>query len=293
MKRGRKRKRININFVQSFLNRDISSLASLARKRQCSEAHLQDVMGKSREVFIQKTTWPHIPQGDLVMIADAVVEMVEKRWHTVYLMLVRSVRGKKAVILSPFTMSGTETQRGWRAAMDTLPPRVACRIRALVCDGHGGLVNEARWRRWILQRCHFHLLARIQSRRSRFRIARNKPEATAIFENVHTVLSSINSSTINPALSILEEISWRSTSPEIRKVLSGFVRNYQDYRSYLSHPKLRLPTTNNTAESLASAIADLKHRMRGFPTLRSFKQWIVALLKFKKRIACNGFHQQN
>src|SRR3989344_2520590 len=100
---------------------------------------------------------------------------------------------------------------------------------------------------------------------------------------------------VDPMKSViaLEDTGWQSTSPEIRKVLSGFVSQYLDYRSYLKYPDLHLPTTNNTAESLASMIADLKRRMRGFPTFRSFERWIVALLKYKKTIACNGFHQQN
>ena len=163
----------------------------------------------------------------------------------------------------------------------------------MISDGHLGLVHEGLWRGWVIQRCHFHLLARIQSRRSRFATARNRKEAEEIFRLARIVLAHADETAIQQPLVRIEEIGWNSTSPEIRKVLSGFVKNYQQYRSYLRHPELHLPITNNTAESLASSIADLKHRMRGFPTLRSFSQWIVALLKFKKSIACNGFPQQN
>lgn len=292
-RRGRKRKRIDADFVRAFLGREIASLAAVAKKRGYSEAHMQDVLRRSCEHFVRTTSWPTVPEGNLILVADAVIERIERQWRTVYLMLARSVTGTEAIILPPLMLPGTETVPGWRMAMDTIPTPVMSRIQALVCDGHVGLVQEGFWRKWVIQRCHFHLLARIQSRRSRFRIARNKEEAVKIFARVRAVLSCTDAAVVNASLAALEEIGWNSTSPEIRKILSGFVKNYRDYRSYLTHSALHLPTTNNTAECLGSAIADLKQRMRGFPTLRSFERWITALLKFKKQIACNGFFQQN
>lgn len=284
---------MNQNLVRAFLNREIASLAFLARKRKVSEAFLQSELKKSRDAFNANTPWPAIPDGPLLFIADAVVEHVEGAWRTVYLMLARPVEGNRATILAPSIQLGTETVAGWRHAVDTLPPGVIARIQAIVSDGHNGLVLEGRWRNWVIQRCHFHLVARIQSRRSRFRIARHIKEAKNIFKQVYLVLRSLEEARVQESLVVLEEIGWTSTSPEIRKTLSGFVRNYQDYRSYLRHPELHLPTTNNTAESLASTIADLKHRMRGFPTFQSFEQWVIARLKFKQTIACNEFRQQH
>lgn len=205
--------------------------------------------------------------------------------------MVRHVSSDTATILPPFITDGTETCERWRRAIETIPKEILCRIRAIVCDGHVGLVTEGLWRNWIIQRCHFHLLARIQSRRSRFQIARHKQEAEKIFTHLYVALAHPDAVRITESLNILEEISWLSTSPEIRKVLSGFVRNYKDYRSYLVHPGLHLPITNNSAESLASSIADLKHRMRGFKTSYSFQCWIVALLKFKRQVKCRGYQQ--
>lgn len=254
---------------------------------------MQSELKKSRNAFNADTHWPAIPDGPLLFIADAVVEQIKGVWCTVYLMLARPVEGNRATILAPSIQPGTETVAGWRRAIDTLPPAAIARIQAVVSDGHNGLVLEGRWRNWVIQRCHFHLIARIQSRRSRFRIARHIEEARNIFRQVYIILQSREEARIHKSLVMLEEIGWTSTSPEIRKTLSGFVRNYQDYRSYLVHPELHLPTTNNSAESLASTIADLKHRMRGFPTFQSFEQWVIALLKFKRTIACNEFRQPN
>lgn len=292
-RRGRKKKRTNKTFVLAFLNREVASLACMAKKRRCSEAYLQEMLRRSRDCFIQETLWSAVPAGDLLLVADAVVKFVEHRWHTVYLMLVRPVDGTKAIILPPLIIPGTETAPNWATAITTIPASLLNRVKAIVSDGHVGLVYEGSRRGWVVQRCHFHLLARIQSRRSRFATARNREEAEEIFRLVRTVLAHPDESVIQQTLMQLKEISRYSTSPEIRKVLSGFVTNYRQYRSYLVFPELHLPTTNNTAESLASSIADLKQRMRGFPTLQSFTQWIIALLKFKRSITCNGFYQQN
>lgn len=292
-KRGRKRKRTNLLLVTAFLGREIASLAALARKRSCSEAHIQARLQKSRDQFIELTSWSPIPDGDLLLIADAVVEFIEHRWHTLYLMLVRPVAERKAIILPPIILSGTELAPGWKIALESIPEAVRNRVVALVSDGHNGLITEGARREWILQRCHFHLIARVQSRRSRFATARNREEAKEIFQLINHILSHPDMPAIQPALVRLGEISKNSTSPEIRKVLSGFITNHNQYRSYLMYPELNLPTTNNTAESLASTVADLKQRMRGFPTLRSFQQWVIALLKFKKAVMCNGHHQQN
>lgn len=291
--RGRKKKRVDTKLARAFLNRDIASLSSIARKRNCSPAHMQNMLKKSRDLFTLVTPWQPVPRGQLIMVADAVIEYVGSHWHTAYLMLVRATDDTESVILPPLIIRGTETADGWQQAIDSLQESVRKRVVALVCDGHNGLLTEAKWRGWLLQRCHFHLLARIQSRRSRWKIARHKAEAEKIFHHVRHILEHPNESELTESLSILEEIGWVSTSPEIRKVLSGFVRNFRDYRLYLKYPNLHLPTTNNTAESLASSIANLKYRMRGFPTLDSFTRWIIALLKFKKKVTCNGFHQQN
>ncbi len=292
-KRGRKKKRINHELVKLFLNREMISISKTAAKRQIPESTLQDALRRSRSNFLLHESYASIPNGNLILVADAVIEFVERKWLTIYLMLLRNTFEDVAIILPPLFRNGTETYDGWSEAFETIPDSAKKRIKALVCDGHIGLVGEAKWRKWVLQRCHFHLLARIPSRRSLSWIARNREEARVVFSNVKNVLYDKNEKSITTSLNVLEEISWISSSPAIRTTLSGFVKHYEDYRSYLKYPELRLPITNNSAESLAGLIADLKNRWRGFKTEASLKNWVSALLKFKKKIACNGFHQPN
>lgn len=288
---GRKKKRVNHNLIKAFLNRETIAISKKAEKRRQSESTLQEALKRSRDHFLLREQYAPAPSGDLIMVADAVIELIKGKWLTTHLILLRSVSGDKAVILPPLFRRGTETYKGWSEAFKTIPETTQVRIKALVCDGHVGLVERAKERGWVLGRCHFHLLARIQSRRSLSFIARNKKEATVIFLNVRTILYDRNERKVLDALNVIEEIGWISNSSTIRTTLSGFVKHYEDYRTYLKYPELHLPTTNNTAESLASLISGLKYKLKGFKTEDSLKNWVSALLKFKKKIKCNGFHQ--
>jgi hypothetical protein len=286
---GRKRNRVETKLVESFFKHEIPSMAYLSKKKRVSSTLAQKMMIKSRDLLMRKTPWEVPPQGPLILIADAVIEMIEGKWRTVYLMLVRSVSGTLATILPPLILDGGETPQGWHEAFLTIDHSILRRSMAVVCDGHRGILYEARARRILVQRCHFHLIARIHGRRSRFVTARNKPEAHKIFRHVDTVLKNKNEEQVQIALDTLEKISRLSSSKEIRTILRGFGTNYRDFRTYMTHPELNLPTTNNTAESLASTIGYLKIRMRGFPTLNSFTKWITTLLKFRQRITCNKY----
>ena len=288
-KLGRKPKRISTKLVESFFKHEISSMTYISRKREVSLALVQTMMIKSRDLFTLKTAWPAIPRGKLIIIADAVVEMIEGKWRTIYLTLVRSISGTWAVILPPLILDGGENPDGWHEAFGRIDGAILKRVRAVVCDGHRGILFQAKDRHWVIQRCHFHLLARIQSRRSRFAIARHRDEANTIFHHVDIVLKRGDEKEIQQSLNILEEISWLSKSKEIGNVLKGFTTNYRDFRSYMTYPELNLPATSNTAESLASIIGHLKIKMRGFPTMNSFTKWITALLKFRQRIKCNKY----
>lgn len=291
-RRGRPRRRVLTDIIIKFLEHTVPSLQALSVRAGAPRSTFQARIARALETFCRQTPWPTIPSGSLILVADAMVKMIERKWTTSYFMLLRSRDDNRAFIAQPFVRLGAEVAGGWRIAIDTLPESVRSRIVALVCDGHGGLITEAKWRSWPLQRCHFHLLLRIQSRRSRWKIARHNAEAEAIFRHVRRVLAHPHESELAHSLNALEEIGWTSSSPEIRKVLSGFVRNYRDYRLYLRHPEWRLPTTNNTAESFISCVKSLRQRARGFRTLRSLMQWTEALIKHKRFILCNG-HQPN
>ena len=290
-RRGRRRRRIMGTLAFRYLAHECIPVTH--RRGTLTGSARSARLRLERDELLRRRPWRTIPKGPLIAVADAIVRHTKTGWYTWFLILVRAIEETEAVILPPVCLRGAETCQRWRQAFSEIPPSVTGRIVALVSDGHLGLVTEAKWRGWHIQRCHFHLLARIQSRRSRWRIARHKAEAGLIFQHIRNVLKRHDESTLTNSLNILEEIGWTSTSPEIRKVLSGFVRNYQDYRTYLVHPELNLPTTNNAVESLNALIQALCQRARGFRTLSSLNEWITALCKARGTMKCRGNYQQN
>ena len=292
-KRGRKKARVSAAFLIRYLEHQTPSLRGLAKRYNLSEAVLKYRLKRSRQKFVSKTPWPSLPQRQsLIAIADAMVRYTKKGWHTFYFVLLRPARGDRAIIVKPYIKKGTETYLGWSEALDRLPEKTRSSIVALVCDGHGGLVNYARQYGWLIQRCHFHLIARLQSRRSKWRTGRHQKEGKRIYDLVNKVLAGKNKKVILKALVELEEIGWLSSSPEIARTLSGFVKHYEDYRTYLRYPELNLPRTSNTAESLIGCVQKLCQRTRGFASLDSLREWIEALIKYKKIIKCNGMKNQ-
>lgn len=282
-KRGRKRIRIiNIEAERFIWHKSLP-----IRKHLRSRSKEGYRLTKSRKWSAKVLPWPVIPNHTrFIAVADALVKFLSGKWYAWYFIFLRPIKNNEALILPFFYQQGTETAGGWNRAFDTIPDSVRSRIVALTCDGHTGLVSEARWRNWKLQRCHFHLIARLQSRRSRWRKGRHKEEAGRIYERVKVVLESQNIAEVAKAVNELEEIGWTSTSPEVRTILNGLTTNYADYRTYLKYPNLYLPTTNNTAETFVGLVEELSRRGRGFKTIKAFNEWITVLIKTRKKIFC-------
>ena len=284
-KRGRRRRRSSSEFVLRYFRHEIPSLRGLAQRKHQSRRCLELRLRRSRDFFLAHTPWPMIPEtGPLIVIADAIVFQHQGRWYTSHLFLVRSPDDLEAVILPPVILAGTETSTSWAIAFATIPAEVLTRIKALVCDGHRGLVYFAARQHWIIQRCHFHLLAAVSGRRSRFGRSRHREEGQRIYELVKRVLLTTDETQVPTLLNQIDDEALSTSSPELRRYLRGFVNAWEDFRSYQYHPELHLPTTNNTAESLAGCLRELLHRARGFSSLGAIEKWFAAFVKYKKTI---------
>ncbi|MBI4837216.1 MAG: hypothetical protein HY813_02330 [Candidatus Portnoybacteria bacterium] len=138
-KKGRKAKRESDLLARRYLDHQIPTLSSLAKIRKTTPRVIQSRLKRSREYFQKHTPWPELPEGDsLILVADAKVKYIEKKWRTFYLMLVKRPQDDFAVIAPPYHRPGMETADGWYKAIETLPPSVRPSIKAVVCDGHGG-----------------------------------------------------------------------------------------------------------------------------------------------------------
>ena len=124
-------------------------------------------------------------------------------------------------------------------------------------------------------------------------MSRKRSEGEELYALITCVLADPNKKNAMRARDRIEEIGWLTSSKILKKVIQGFVTSADDYRTYLNHPELNLPTTSNTAEALNALVDDLLSRTRGFRTVASLNAWIIALCKERKTIKCRGKYQQN
>jgi hypothetical protein len=279
-KRGRKHDRLDMNYLFKYF-KGIQINARL--KKKTHSARLRSLLN----MFNQNTPCPPIPDGPLIVIADGLIQFFSKEKYTIYFILIRSTTDSKAFILPPYMRKGGEVNQGWREAFAQIPNEIFVRIKALVCDGHGGLIYLAKGNNWVLQRCQFHLLARVAHCASFGLLGKSNGVGIRVKNLIEVALYTHNSNTVSLAIGALIKIKLGITSKTFKGVISGFIKNYDDYRSYLNYPQYNLPATSNTAESLNALLRDLQYRARGFRTPRSLMSWIIGFCKYKKYLTCN------
>lgn len=288
-RRGRKRKRINGTLVISYLTHAVPPVSTLARQRGLPVSTAKYHLAISLKMFLKKNQWPVVANtGQMIAVADAWTKKLKGAYHTWYVILLRPIADNQAVLLPLQHYPGRESAAGWQKAFDAVPKEILTRIAALVADGHQGLVNEAKWRNWLLQRCNFHLIAAIQGRRSRWKASRHHKEGEYLYQLVLKVLSTRKLDDLSKVIVEIESFGWQTKSRQLRRILLGFVNHVDDYRTYLNYPELNLPRTSNTAEAFFSLAERLCHRARGFASVDSLSNWLDALVKHRKTITCNG-----
>lgn len=271
----------------------ISSCA-LARKLKIGEDTLNRHLKRSLQQFNKKISYPELPKSKkLIAIADAMIQQIENKRHSIYFILIRSHDSNEAYIAQPYYEEGSESYTGWFNAFEKLPKVVLKNIVAIVSDGHKGLVAVTKQNNWLMQRCHFHILAHLQGRRSKSQFSRHREVGIELFKLARDILENPNETEIQKSMIRLKEIEKQSSSPVLRRIIRGFLRNYQQFRTYLIYPELNLPKTSNSAESLISCVRNLLRKAKGFRTETSLKEWIEGLVKSKVKMKNNGSHQPN
>lgn len=296
-KRGRKPHRPNKSFILAYFQKRFPPLRVLAIQRGVGKDAVHLLLKKSLELYVRKTKdqWiKDVPANvNLIAIADAIWYHVKKEFYTIYVILLRPQKGREAIICPPVIIRGREDLEGWEKAFASLPQSIKSRICAFVCDGATSLVALARLHGWILQRCHFHLLAAIQNYVTTGPRSVNRPFAMFVLRTVQTMLATNDLKKIRSISRTIIAIRKQSSSRGLRRVLSGFLKTYRDYHSYLNYPELCLPTTSNAAESCIQCFRDFMYRCRGFRSYSALNKWLTALAFFKKTIRCNGKNQPN
>lgn len=293
-KRGRKQIRASPTLVGKYLSRSLPSLEEVAKQRGCSPETVRRRLAASRDRLLRSIPWKSSPHDTrLIALADGMEVRIEKTVITVYLILLKPLGSPEAIICPPHIVRGREDGRGWMAAFSQLPRDILMNICALVCDGKSSLKGAAIEHHWLLQRCHFHLLHSIGNYLSGGGLSRTKILSFLVHRSVRMILTTEDPTRIERNKAHLAELLPFIRSRGLRKVLIGFLRYTREYRTYLRHPHLDLPTTSNACESLIQCLRDVCYRARGFRSLSSFKRWVIAILKHKQVMKVNGHQPQN
>lgn len=289
-KRGRKKGSASPFLIGKYINKEIPSCYTLAKiKPRKSKDWLERRLRRSLARFINTIPWPAPPtKQPCIAVADAMMIIIDKQLYTFYFILVRAVSGYLATIMEPYSKEGKESLDGWHEAFNRLPEDVRQSICALTSDGHYGLTSYARINGWHTQLCHFHIIAKLQGRRSQWARSRHRALGKRLYFLVKEIITNPDEYVIIPYLHEIDLIRCQTSSRQLRTYLSGFIKRYRDYRTHLKYPELNLPRTSNSAEALIGSIRNLCYRARGFRTIHSLSLWIQAILKHKKTVTCNG-----
>jgi len=271
--------------------------------QQESLRHRAARLGRSRESIrrryarrldglLHRLPIPRMPHGPLIAVIDGWWVSCAGQPFTLYIVLLRPVAGQHATVMEPLLLPGRESEEGWAQALAALPLKAQHQIVAVVCDGAVVLWPLIRSRGWLLQRCHFHLLASIRNYISAGWRSRKRNLGKSIFNTVQTTLRTNAPDELVVLRLRLLRLIRQVKNWKLRSRLNGFLRNLEDHHTYLRHPELHIPTTTNAAECVCGLVSDTIHRTRGFSTPESLHRWITVQIRLMKPVRCNGFNYQ-
>lgn len=285
-KRGRRRRRSDNRLIQRVLcqQRTLTQLALTAGlTRQTLSARFRKVL--RCEYVRPAPATNHI--GDLILLADGLWFRFGKIRWVLHLMALRPVKGEVAVFLDPVLLEGREDKLSWLKAMSTIPKAYRRSIRALVGDKFSGCVDIARQNGWVLQLCHFHLLAQLKGHSSN--------RATTTVPNIRHGIHSLLRKTLRTAdknkrdqlIGLLKVLlSDPATPATYKSVVRGFFRSLDRYHAFIHHPQLLLPTTNGSSEAMGRRVRDMLDQTRSLSTPTALDHWVRKQIRLKPAIAC-------
>lgn len=288
-KRGRKSIRVHPSLELTVIERR-ESLRHKAQRLNKGRELLRRRHERNLDSLLRRLPRPTAPRGPLIAVIDGWGIRLNKQRYTLYQILLRSVNNKYAIPMEPVVLSGWEKIDGWNYTFKTLPLSAQKRIKAMVSDGITGIEALARDKGWIIQRCHFHLLAKLQSLRgSRWSTVSSKSLREKIYQNVVQIVQIPNKRKAERLLQETRQLIRRPDCPKwINLKVSGFIRKSYAFRAYLDHPELNLPNTTNSAECVFDKVTETVRLTKGFSSAKSFEKWIKVQIRNMKPVQCNG-----
>lgn len=282
-RRGRKPSRPNRNLLTKVLVEKRSLFTPGLSKKRITEAALSARFKKSMNNYLHNVGEAAIAGGPLILVSDALwFQFNGKRW-TLYLAVAKPIDENKAVILDPMFLPGRENFKDWKKFFDVITENVKSRIKAVVSDGFRGIDQIVREHNWILQRCHFHLIAQLQVNRGYWKKFPDSPIREEIYQTAIKLLVARDSKQIleEHLMSLIEK---PNCPKRLKMIASEFLRHLCQFRNYLAYPDLKLPATTNSVESLNKII---RSRCKHLRTPESLILRVKVLLKIRKIMTCN------
>jgi hypothetical protein len=269
-------------FVEKLTLVQQSHLAHVSAK-SFSKRHAQTL------VSLCDKPWSHsIPEGELILVMDAIWFTLNEKPFTVYLMGFRNVNKDTLHFLPPILRPGHESQKQWRENIGEIPTDVRHRVCALVSDSFSGSGSIAKKEGWIYQRCQAHLLIRLSTLCGDNKLAVSwRDGRQEIKRLMHALMNARDENKVSQIVEQLFVLSRHLSCPQrLRQIVKRTMRTLREYRACYLHPNLRLPATTNAVENTNGRIRSVLNRARGCRTPESLIQWITAFLWFHPTVTC-------
>jgi hypothetical protein len=264
------------------------SLTQIARQRGLTRQALSYRFIRALEARFEVGQLQSANEDALILLADGVWFRFKNRPWVLYLMALRPVTANEATFIDPLLLEGGESKHAWQKALNTIPSKDRVRICALVGDKFSGCRSIAAENGWILQLCHYHLIAQLERGTGKRRPApKGRVLRQEAYRLVKKALLTNDWKQLSWMIFCLKALIAEPAMPGLYKsVVRGFLRHMADYHAYRAYPNLRLPRTNNSSEAMARRIRDLMGRTRALSSPESLRLWATQHVRLKPTIAC-------
>ena len=277
-KRGPKFLRKQCHYLKKVFNHGFR-VNQLSLNSELSTDAIYKRFARSLDLAVKQKRTIRIRGDKLILVIDAEWQYFKKELWTLYFLAIKAVDSGQVTILDPILKRDKEND-----AFNRLPLSIKKRIIALISDGIRGIENIAERNNWILQRCHFHLLSKLQKMRGKRASTYGRLVREEIYCSVKLALSETSTRRLNILCRRLAMLAQEDGCPKMMKmIVRDFLRRLPDFRAYLNYSKLNLPTTVNVMESVNSFV---RRKSATTNTPVSWYKWATARVRLKSKFTC-------
>lgn len=282
-RRGRKSLRIRYQYLNKVFKKGLCVRQIITTKNVSKDA-VRKRFEIALDALVNQPRRIRIPKGNLVLIIDASWHRFARIYWTLYCLALKPINQEEAVILDPILQPGKESTEAWEAIIAGLSDSLKKRIGVVVSDGIRGFFRITLSYDWKWQRCHFHLISALQKRRGQRLATPGRITREKIYQTVRQLLTETAKRRIQTLQNRLKKLMIKPDCPKrMKMIVSGFLREFSFYRTYLDFPELNLPTTTSLMESINSR---LKQRALTVRTPDAWYKWATATIRYKPKFKC-------